>query len=907
MRGSGGDTGVRRVRGIARAARLLGRLLPGLVLILAPALAWAGTTGKISGRIVDDQGEPLAGVNVAVPAARTGAVTDLDGRYVVINVPAGTYDVRINLLGYNTTTVTGLVVSADQTASLDVALKPAPLQMEEVVITAERPVVDVKATSNVANVTRREIESLPVQELSDIVNLQAGVVDGHFRGGRIGEVQYQVDGVSVNNPYDNKAGITLDRSLLEEVQVVSGTFDAEYGQAMSGVVNAVLKRGTEHFEVDAEAFSGDAVFGNDRVVSDRSRIGSQGNFTLNLSGPTGLPKTTFLLGGRRTVDDGWIMARRLFLPTDHFLYDSSGAVVGHTRSGDRKSVPLNYRREWGAVAKITNRSLENTEFSYQALLVDADQRNYDWAFRLNPDGLPKQHSLSVVHGLDVTQTLSRESFINFSVRQNIVDYRDFAYDDVNDPRYDQAGAPEGDPNFENGAYYQGVSLNRFEQFTNSMIYKGALVRQFSRDQQFKIGAETQWSTLRFGSPGYLVSRQVGSSTVLLRHDNEPPDFPGVLEYHPVTAAAYAQQEIEWNDISLRAGVRFDFFDARSTLPSDLQNPANAIAGAPPSPSRATTAKTSFSPRLGVSYPVAKDAALFFAYGHFYQLPPLGDIFRNSDYDKLASLAAGTSDFGVLGNPDVKPERTVQYQFGYKQAFTDWFGMDVTAFYKDIRDLLGVEFIQTYNDAEYARLTNSDFGSVIGFTLALNQRQRGLFSSRIDYTWQRARGNSSDPRETATRAEAGEDPRPREVPFNWDQRHTLNVSAWLSKPDDFTVSGVLRLASGQPYTPNVEGGFGFGQEENSGRKPVAVTFDLRAEKSVRWGDARPQLFARVLNVFDARYFNGFVFPSTGSPYYTRYPSAEMSTLENPNRFFGPRKIEVGVRVHLGAGRSTEQET
>jgi len=354
-------------------------------------------------------------------------------------------------------------------------------------------------------------------------------------------------------------------------------------------------------------------------------------------------------------------------------------------------------------------------------------------------------------------------------------------------------------------------------------------------------------------------------------------------------------------------VRFDFFDARSTLPSDLQNPANAIAGAPLSSPVATSAKTSFSPRLGVSYPVAKDAALFFAYGHFYQLPPLGDIFKNSNYDALNTLAAGGSDFGVLGNPDVKPERTVQYQFGYKQAFTDWLGLDVTTFYKDIRDLLGVEFIQTYNDAEYARLTNSDFGSVLGFTITLNQRQRGLLSTRIDYTWQRADGNSSDPRETATRAEAGEDPRPREVPFNWDQRHTLNVSAWLSKPSDFTFSGILRIASGQPYTPNIEGGFGFGQEENSGRKPVAIQLDLRGEKVVQWGGYQPLLFARVLNVFDARYFNGFVFASTGSPYYPRDAAAEQNTLMDPNRFFGPRRIEVGVRMHLGAGQKAELES
>ena len=146
----------------------------------------------------------------------------------------------------------------------------------------------------------------------------------------------------------------------------------------------------------------------------------------------------------------------------------------------------------------------------------------------------------------------------------------------------------------------------------------------------------------------------------------------------------------------------------------------------------------------------------------------------------------------------------------------------------------MEFISTYNDAEYARLTNVDFGNVIGFTVALEQRRRGLLSTSLDYTWQLAQGNSSDPRETATRAEAGEDPRPRQVPFNWDQRHTLNLTVMLSRPDDFSVSGIVRVASGQPYTPAIAAGFGGGLGTNSGRKPTGVLVDLRGEKSLRVG-------------------------------------------------------------------------
>src|SRR6185295_5718967 len=153
------------------------------------------------------------------------------------------------------------------------------------------------------------------------------------------------------------------------------------------------------------------------------------------------------------------------------------------------------------------------------------------------------------------------------------------------------------------------------------------------------------------------------------------------------------------------------------------------------------------------------------------------------------------------NPDIKAERTIQYQAGYKQAVTDDVGADFTVFYKDIRDLLGVEILTTYNDAEYPRLTNVDFGNVLGVTLAFDLRPHGLLSGSLDYTWQRALGNTSDPRETATRASAGLDSRPRLFPFNWDQRHTLNLTATLARPRNFSASAIFRMASGQPYTPS----------------------------------------------------------------------------------------------------------
>ena len=136
------------------------------------------------------------------------------------------------------------------------------------------------------------------------------------------------------------------------------------------------------------------------------------------------------------------------------------------------------------------------------------------------------------------------------------------------------------------------------------------------------------------------------------------------------------------------------------------------------------------------------------------MPALDLLYGNADYSILEDLQAGGVSYGVMGNPDFKPEFTVQYEFGLKQSVSDFLGLQLSFFYKDIRDLLGVEFISTYTAAEYARFANVDFGSVYGFTLSLFQRNLGYFNTSIDYTLQFAQGNSSDPRETANRAAAG---------------------------------------------------------------------------------------------------------------------------------------------------------
>ena len=867
---------------------------PVLLAGLAASSAWAGTTGRIAGRILDAKKQPLPGVTVAMIGVQLGAITDENGQFTILNIPSGTYSVRAALLGYRAITTTNLLVSADETTRLDLVLQEEAVQLQEVVVSAKRPVVEIHRTSTVAIVPREQIQKLPVQELQDVVNLQAGVVDGHFRGGRQDEVQYQVDGLSTNNAYDNSNSVRVDRSLLQEVQVVSGTFDAEYGQAMSGVVNAVLRRGGDKFQWDGEALLGGYYYSaSSRGQEYLFDPVSQRNFELTASGPTGLPKTTFLANVNRHFTGGAYYYERRFTPAP--VGDGSPQAKVAAPDGDGAKDPLTDSQEWSGVIKLSTK-VAGKEFTYQALANALEGHNIAWINHLVPDGATHQRSLSVVHGVGFTHTLSPKAYYQIDLRQNYYDFRDMAFDDVNDPRYAEYGPLNHLEGYENNSNVQGVDLSRFRLTTNAFLAKGTFVEQRSQTQQVKLGLEYQAPKITAGLPEKLVAGVTGGTGAY----GVNVASSEVSEALPVFFSGYAQDESEWNQFMLRVGARFDWFDARSSLPSDLANPANSIPGVPQSTPRATSNKLNVSPRLGVSYPVAPNAAIYFSYGHFYQYPPMQNLFVNSNYAVLSDLQAAddVQRNGILGNPDLRAQKTVQYQIGVKQAITTDFGLDFSTFYKDIRDLLGTEFVTTYNNAQYVRWTNVDFGSVIGLTLSLNQRALGPFAITADYTWQHAIGNSSDPDETLNRAAAGQDPLPRQIPFNWDQRHTFNLTVSGGTPKGFSGSGVLRFASGQPYTPLLDNSTPL--MANSARKPAGTVVDVRLEHPVMFWGLASSAFARVFNLFDERFFNGFVFPSSGSPDYSRFDDpSQQAILADPTRYFEPRRIEVGVALRRAA--------
>jgi outer membrane receptor protein involved in Fe transport len=481
-------------------------------------------------------------------------------------------------------------------------------------------------------------------------------------------------------------------------------------------------------------------------------------------------------------------------------------------------------------------------------------------------------------------------FYKLSARHNLYDYKEYKYESIYDPGYIEANAPESISGYEYGAVIQGVDYGRNSQMTNFLIGKVDYTWQVNKSNYVEAGVEGQINELKFGPPGQLIS----TGGVLQPKEIDPidPRFKKVETYKPVQGAAYIQDRIELGDLVVRAGLRYEYFDPQAYVPSNLQNPANTIEGVPGSVLVKAKIKHTLAPRLGFGFPLTDKSALHFSYGHFYQMPRYSALYENANYEVLDFLTGGaTYQQDYLGNPDLGPEITVQYEVGLKQALNDNLGVDLTFFYKDIRDLLGTEVIETYNFALYARNTNVDYGSVSGVTLSIVQRPVGNFGASVDYSLMFANGNSSNPDETANRALGGEDPRPRDIPFNWDQRHTLNVTALYQVPNDFSISTIIRFASGQPYTPEFIVSLNKQQEQNSGRKPSYTTVDLRAEKYFDFDFTDFSIFLRVFNLLNQKFVNGAVYPETGSPETSiRLQQGEPI---DPNRFNPPRRIEFGI--------------
>ena len=276
-------------------------------------LLQAGTTGKISGKVVDENNQPLIGCNIIVKGTSYGAATNLEGEYFILNIPPGTYQISALMIGYGAVTIEGTQVIVDLTAKADFLLKPETIEGEEIIVMAEKPTVRLDQTSMSAVVSSEDIENLPVTDVGDIIELQAGIVRDpnggfHVRGGRSSEVSFWVDGVATTDSYDGSSGLEIETAGIQEVQVISGTFNAEYGQAMSGIVNVVTKDGGEKYKGNLDFYGGGYHSNHSDIHSLSSPFSNWQSFTdINGDGNWDYGEILYDMNNNGTWDEGCLL------------------------------------------------------------------------------------------------------------------------------------------------------------------------------------------------------------------------------------------------------------------------------------------------------------------------------------------------------------------------------------------------------------------------------------------------------------------------------------------------------------------------------------------------------------------------------------------------------------------------
>ena len=225
-------------------------LLTSLISLIFVGVALAGTTGKITGTVEDADGSPLPGAAVTVDGSRLGATADADGQYMILQVPPGIITVTAQLIGFRSTTVTGVRINTDLTSQINFELSEQTLEVDAITVIAQRPDIEADVTSSQTIVDAARVAELPVNQMLDVLNFQPGVNverdnELEIRGGGPSEIRFQVDGLDRTDGLTSKSYTQLNQMLVSEVTLLTGGFNAEYGNVRSGMVNVVVKEGSE--------------------------------------------------------------------------------------------------------------------------------------------------------------------------------------------------------------------------------------------------------------------------------------------------------------------------------------------------------------------------------------------------------------------------------------------------------------------------------------------------------------------------------------------------------------------------------------------------------------------------------------------------------------------------------------
>jgi len=927
------------------------KLLLIAAIMAMPFMLFGQSSGKIVGVVVDDNtGEPLPGVNVILRGTLLGATTDVDGYYIILNVPVSTYTVEASYVGYSPVAVSNVRVSADVTTERNFKLKPTTLELEEaVVIVAERPLIEKHDTHSAVKVTSDQMVNAPIRGIQAFmqympsVTVQNGAV--HIRGGRGEEVGYYLDGASTLNPVSRTNAIYVIQEAIEEMQVLTGGFGAEYGNANSGIVKTELRSGGSDFhfsltgETDKFASEGEK-FLNTYSYRDHRVIGT-------VSGPIGSLAHYFVAYENASIGDSrkrWSQGFTFNDKVDENPYNSN------VSAGNPDTVNLVYPN--GFTPNNTyDRNVVNATLSF----------DFSKSFRLRLSGV---YNYSKGHGTSSPMTNMLQTrwvdwinnhFLGSAKATWIVNSK--SYLDLSLSYYYRS-TDEDDPYFGNdwqkwadssavsqatgGAVtYRDAHRSQYNYLINGIPFtRPGGYSTYNKSKQTYLGGGadfvsqvTKHHELKLGGMAklYQVRQYAINPFVMAYLDKDYAEAGKVADYYPtlgdipyniargfmgntygydiygnetsnglaqdkarmpVIAAAYLTDRIEYKDLIINLGLRFDYFYSDDYY---LKNPANPEYDQEnnvvvPSEWIKKDAHMQVSPRLGISFPVSETTVFYTQYGKFVQMPEFSDIYYN------------TSTYGYQINPryfyltpvgfGFNPIYTTSYELGFRKQFGQFAALDIAGFYKNIQGQIMSTRVTPEAGAiinPYNMLTNGDFATNKGLELTLTLRRYNRLQGQMNYTYTMADGTGSDKTGYISAVDRT-DPVPTVLsPLDFSQAHRGNlILDYRFAKDDggvfFEQMGfnmMWRFNSGHPYTKveNVggqsdayTGGVDYMNDTrsrkaveaiNSSTTPWSSVLDFRWDKSFSISDKHSlSIYMRITNLFNTRNVLN-VYQETGS--------------------------------------------
>lgn len=766
-------------------------------LLIALNVLFAGNSGKISGRITDkENGESLIGASVIIQEIKMGASTNIDGEYFILNVPPGTYTLTVSMLGYGKINSANVSVTIDRTTTKNFALEPSSVVGDVVNIVAERPVVEKDLTASEQVVTKQVLENSGVRTIKDVLETQSGffsdnsslawqrgATKAYVRGSTAVQAVYMIDNLSVNSGLvsDNYSG--FNTSTIEQISVLTGGYNAEYGEGRSAVINIVSKEastglhgtmlarlrpsGVYHFgpnmyskenndflstgidywtaqsqDVNSRyyALNPDSLLTawrkqstpNDTLANYANRPEYEVEGTL-LGGVT--DELSFLLSGRFKQGVGMFPQVIPYNPEfniqGYLNYKLSpdlkfrlGGFVGGYESADYTSSNQNTSemgQEAGWLAPMrVDEQFARAKFN----LAGAPFRQW-----------PELRRWSQLYG-KITHVLNTQSFyeITASYLKDKMDRSDRA-----NRIPDTLWLPDVIsmvPRYTLQAYYHTWT----KSFSQSYQLKADYTNQITQAHNIKTGFLLKLNDFNYENYAAESGRN---------RTNEMNVFNG----KPYEGNVYLQDKIETPGLIVNLGVRADFFNQNRNAPKNMYDPLafelatpghdlGAPLGIPGTPERERTKlQVAIAPRIGISHPLSENSVLHFVYGHFYQRPSWTKMFgfpfvnytliRDSVLNPYAKQTTYMDEWqGYYGNPSLGYERTIQYELGLDYNIAEIMKLDVTGYYKDASheaDVITGVYAATYTATKALMISNSGYSDVRGIETKLDSRFDSFFN------------------------------------------------------------------------------------------------------------------------------------------------------------------------------------